>query len=309
MKDFVRKCSHCGHNGHNSRTCNGKGSIKLFGVKIDSHQIDDKSMRRSKSLGSLPSCIGESKEAADYYLSDSPDAHDRRKGKPWTEDEHRSFLIGLENLGKGDWRGISKTYVPTRTPTQVASHAQKYFLRISTLEGKKRRSSVFDISITEDVEPTPPNEPSLNQSGAESTIDFLSTMQEEELKKSGETSTSVVPSSERPPLSPSMRYNGSFSYPKMQYMVGPSSNARPSFSFIPMNIPGAWPPPNFVYQPVQPFTYNNMKRSPYARPLMVLPPPGGSALPHPHQVVPQPATAKPINKNDGVDLSVGALTL
>ncbi|PWA81822.1 peroxidase 4 [Artemisia annua] len=38
----------------------------------------------------------------------------------WTEEEHRSFLIGLEKLGKGDWRGISKNYVPSRTPTQSA---------------------------------------------------------------------------------------------------------------------------------------------------------------------------------------------
>lgn len=66
-------------------------------------------------------------------------------GTPWTEDEHRTFLIGLERLGKGDWRGISRNYVTTRTPTQVASHAQKYFLRLASLNKKKRRSSLFDM--------------------------------------------------------------------------------------------------------------------------------------------------------------------
>ncbi|WVZ72650.1 hypothetical protein U9M48_021073 [Paspalum notatum var. saurae] len=81
------------------------------------------------------------------YLSDGlmGRAHERKKGVPWTEDEHRRFLAGLEKLGKGDWRGISRHFVTTRTPTQVASHAQKYFLRQSSLTHKKRRSSLFDV--------------------------------------------------------------------------------------------------------------------------------------------------------------------
>ncbi|XP_030485425.2 transcription factor MYB1R1 [Cannabis sativa] len=82
------------------------------------------------------------------YLSDGliiGRPQERKKGVPWTEEEHRTFLIGLEKLGKGDWRGISRSFVTTRTPTQVASHAQKYFLRQATLDKKKRRSSLFDM--------------------------------------------------------------------------------------------------------------------------------------------------------------------
>lgn len=67
-------------------------------------------------------------------------------GVPWTEEEHKLFLLGIQKVGKGDWRGISRNFVKTRTPTQVASHAQKYFLRRSNLHRRRRRSSLFDIT-------------------------------------------------------------------------------------------------------------------------------------------------------------------
>jgi len=38
---------------------------------------------------------------------------------PWSEEEHRLFLQGLEIYGKGDWRSISRKCVLTRNPTQV----------------------------------------------------------------------------------------------------------------------------------------------------------------------------------------------
>ncbi|KAI9196257.1 hypothetical protein LWI28_022344 [Acer negundo] len=77
------------------------------------------------------------------------ESSERRKGVPWTAEEHRHFLIGLEKYGKGDWRSISRNAVVSRTPTQVASHAQKYFLRLNSIKKEKKRSSIHDITTVD----------------------------------------------------------------------------------------------------------------------------------------------------------------
>lgn len=59
---------------------------------------------------------------------------------------YRLFLLGLKKHGKGDWRNISRNFVITRTPTQVASHAQKYFIRQLSGGKDKRRASIHDIT-------------------------------------------------------------------------------------------------------------------------------------------------------------------
>ncbi|XP_060194345.1 transcription factor SRM1-like [Lycium barbarum] len=70
----------------------------------------------------------------------------RRRGIPWTEGEHQLFLMGLNRFGKGDWKSISRHYVVTKTPTQVASHAQKYFCRRNNMTpAERRRPSINDI--------------------------------------------------------------------------------------------------------------------------------------------------------------------
>ncbi|XWS18952.1 hypothetical protein CRYUN_Cryun32bG0089000 [Craigia yunnanensis] len=176
---MTRRCSHCSNNGHNSGTCptrggggNGGidgGGVKLFGVRLTDGSI----IKKSASMGNLSSAHYHSSSSAaaspnpdsplsdhvrdpnhvsDGYLSDDPAAHastnrrgEREKGVPWTEEEHRLFLIGLQKLGKGDWRRIARNFVMSRTPTQVASHAQKYFIRQSNVTRRKRCSSLFDM--------------------------------------------------------------------------------------------------------------------------------------------------------------------
>ncbi|XP_038892962.1 transcription factor DIVARICATA-like isoform X2 [Benincasa hispida] len=80
--------------------------------------------------------------------------HERKKGVPWTEEEHKQFLRGLLKYGKGDWRNISRNFVNSKTPTQVASHAQKYFMRQLSGGKDKRRPSIHDITTVNLTEAT-----------------------------------------------------------------------------------------------------------------------------------------------------------
>ncbi|XP_027111292.1 transcription factor DIVARICATA [Coffea eugenioides] len=90
---------------------------------------------------------------------------ERKKGTPWTEEEHRLFLIGLDRYGRGDWRSISRNVVVTRTPTQVASHAQKYYLRQTSGKKERKRSSIHDITTPLESKTVAPPSNFPNQAG------------------------------------------------------------------------------------------------------------------------------------------------
>ncbi|PUZ50080.1 hypothetical protein GQ55_6G031100 [Panicum hallii var. hallii] len=151
--DGPRRCSQCGHHGHNARTCTAR-PVKLFGVRIGDKPMP---IRKSASMGNLAQLAAEgggSGGREEGYGSDGERPH-KKRGEAWTEDEHKKFLLGLNKLGKGDWRGISRNFVISRTPTQVASHAQKYFNRQTNVHRRKRRSSLFDMVIDDSSDQLP----------------------------------------------------------------------------------------------------------------------------------------------------------
>ncbi|KAL2947130.1 hypothetical protein AAZX31_20G053500 [Glycine max] len=71
----------------------------------------------------------------------------------WTNEEHMLFLQGLAIYGKGDWKNIARYAVKTRTSTQVASHAQKYFLHLRASNKKGKRKSIYDTTLQDQVPP------------------------------------------------------------------------------------------------------------------------------------------------------------
>ncbi|KAD5507793.1 hypothetical protein E3N88_15496 [Mikania micrantha] len=165
-------CSSAADNSSSDGSGDGADEIVLFGVRV---KVDP--MRKSVSMNNLAQYEQPAKRqssnnnldpsVADNGYASADDAgrnqsRERKRGIPWTEDEHKLFLVGLQKVGKGDWRGISRNFVKTRTPTQVASHAQKYFLRRSNLNRRRRRSSLFDIT-TDSVAAMPTEEQQANE--------------------------------------------------------------------------------------------------------------------------------------------------
>lgn len=52
----------------------------------------------------------------------------------WTTEEHEIFLGCLQQYGR-EWKKIAYK-IPTRTPAQIRSHAQKYLSKLSKMEGQ-----------------------------------------------------------------------------------------------------------------------------------------------------------------------------
>ncbi|KAL6521435.1 hypothetical protein OROGR_018004 [Orobanche gracilis] len=118
--------------------------------KQDNQEMDDHQAKNHGQLISHGSASDSSPNEAKITLIRT--GQQRRRGVPWTEEEHQLFLMGLNKYGKGDWRSISRYYVITKTSTQVASHAQKYFRRQTcSTPIDRRRPSIHDIQTVNPI--------------------------------------------------------------------------------------------------------------------------------------------------------------
>lgn len=161
----ARKCSYCGTIGHNSRTCNNILSHKhkqLYLHSSSSSSNSSLSMYSSSltrfrvnenSNNCLISTIPCNKKGNNYSVTSQICRVELTSiwilwsGMLWTENEHYMFLRGLEKHGKGNWRLISRDFVTTRTPTQVASHAQKHFIRLSSSSLNRTQHNLSFLSV------------------------------------------------------------------------------------------------------------------------------------------------------------------
>ncbi|RZC61192.1 hypothetical protein C5167_022958 [Papaver somniferum] len=155
---------------------------------------------------------------------------EKRKGIPWTEEEHRLFLLGLDKCGKGDWRSISRNFVISRTPTQVASHAQKYFIRLNSMNRDRRRTSIHDITnLNNGVAATPQGPITGEQTN---------------------TTTSSTPNSY---IGPSFKHHRSSHSPAMPALAMPRMASAPGQIISAIGTPVTIPPPGHHYPP--PYTH------------------------------------------------------
>ena len=97
---------------------NSKSSIDYNNQDIDNAQ------------GNILSHHKRKKEETVSQFHDTGISHSNEKGSAgrWTEEEHRLFVEAIQKHGK-NWKMIEKM-VQSRSPTQLRSHAQKFFIKI-----------------------------------------------------------------------------------------------------------------------------------------------------------------------------------
>ncbi|GFY87761.1 duplicated homeodomain-like superfamily protein [Actinidia rufa] len=92
------------------------------------------------------------------------DAGFGREGRRFEQMHSDSCSVGKSSRSDQERRrGIAWTEEEHTTPTQVASHAQKYFIRLSSANKERRRSSIHDITSVGEGDASTPQEPITGQ--------------------------------------------------------------------------------------------------------------------------------------------------
>ncbi|GFH45105.1 hypothetical protein CTEN210_01579 [Chaetoceros tenuissimus] len=91
------------------------------------------SLPRASLAKSVPKTIVTSALVSDKKPSSTSTKPASTKNKPstgrWTKEEHEAFLKGLKVHGR-EWKKVALN-IPTRTSSQIRSHAQKYFAKLA----------------------------------------------------------------------------------------------------------------------------------------------------------------------------------
>ncbi|GAX72702.1 hypothetical protein CEUSTIGMA_g158.t1 [Chlamydomonas eustigma] len=190
-------------------------------------------------------------ETAENHMSQEDSGS--KKGVPWSELEHAAFLKGLRSLGKGNWRGISRMFVPSRSPTQVASHAQKYFLRLNGCTKRRSRFSGLEQVSRCRVKQSSP----VSTSSSVPTSSGDSQNQDSDKVEAMPTGVQHIP---MPPMlqpAPHMMHSGLL--PPMLFNPGgapifaplffpPATFAKPGFSGMMIPLMMGLPPPHLAFK-------------------------------------------------------------
>jgi SHAQKYF class myb-like DNA-binding protein len=92
--------------------------------------------RRMEEMTREIELLKEQVKEAKEERSGRREAYEKKKIQFWGEAEHARFVQALEIYGKKNVREIA-LYLGTRTPAQVRSHMQKYFIGLEKNEPKK----------------------------------------------------------------------------------------------------------------------------------------------------------------------------